>query len=202
MGSFRIVTGSGNNRHVLTDDMSNLVNAYDTLKELDDKAFTSNEGSSHHYKARRVSSSTSPMGMGKKMYNSLLASLERKADKWALETLAEFRNSVPVDTGNLRDSLDITNRIVNKSSGYVSVTVGVDEEKILPPPTRMRRRNGKMRTMPDYDYSPYVIGDGAAYAGTAYGVTDIIGRGRANIGGRSITSTFYDIALKNAKKIF
>lgn len=136
------------------------------------------------------------------MVTSLIADLERKADKWALETLAEFRNAVPVDTGNLRDSLDVTNRVVNKASGRVSITVGVDEDKILPPPTRMRRRNGKMRTMPDYDYSPYVLGDTAPYAGTAYGVTDIIGRGRANIGGRSITSTFSDIAIKNAKKIF
>lgn len=199
MGSFRIVTGSGYGRHEITNNMSNLVNAYDTLEKLSKKSYSSGRRSSS-YKPRKVSEETGTMGT--KMFNSLMADLERKADKWANETLAMFRLAVPVDTGNLRDSLAITNRIVNKSGGRVSVTVGVDEDKILPPPVHMRRRNGKMRTMPDYDYSPYVIGDSAPYAGTAYGVTDMIGRGRANIGGRSITSTFYDIALKNAKKIF
>lgn len=199
MGSFRIVTGSGYGRHEITNDMSNLADAYDTLKNLSRKSYGSSE-SSGHYTPRKTSEDVETMGT--KMFNSLMATLERKADKWAAETLAEFKSAVPVDTGNLRDSLAITNRIVNKSGGQVSITVGVDEDKILPPPDRMRRRNGKMRTMPNYDYSPYVLGDDAPYAGTAYGVTDIIGRGRANIGGRSITSTFYDIALKNAKKIF
>lgn len=199
MGSFRIVTGSGYRRREITNDMSELANAYDTLEKLSRKSYTSERNSSG-YKPRKVSEEIGTMGA--RMLNSLMADLERKADKWAAETLAEFRNSVPVDTGNLRNSLAITNRIVNKSGGRVSVTVGVDENKILPPPIRMRRRNGKMRTMPDYDYSPYVLGDSAPYAGTAYGVKDVIGRGRANIGGRSITSTFYDIAVKNAKKIF
>ena len=198
MGSFRIVSGSGYNRREITNDLSSLVDAYETLEKLDRKTFSPT--SSRHYKPRQISPSVETVG--KRMVTSLIADLERKADKWALETLAEFRNAVPVDTGNLRDSLDVTNRIVNKASGRVSITVGVDEDKILPPPTRMRRRNGKMRTMPDYDYSPYVLGDAAPYAGTAYGVTDIIGRGRANIGGRSITSTFSNIAIKNAKKIF
>lgn len=198
MGSFRIVSGSGYNRREITNDLSSLVDAYGTLEKLNGK--TSSTTSSSHYKPRQINPSTETLG--KRMVTSLIADLERKADKWALETLAEFRNVVPVDTGNLRDSLDITNRIVNKASGRVSITVGVDEEKILPPPVHMRRRNGKMRTMPDYDYSPYVLGDAAPYAGTAYGVTDIIGRGRANIGGRSITSTFSNIAIKNAKKIF
>lgn len=200
MGSFRIVTGSGYGRREITNDMSNLADAYGTLKKLEGRTYSSSGEGTSHYQARQVNEGAETMG--KRMFNSLISTLERKADKWALETLAEFRNAVPVDTGNLRDSLDITDRIVNKASGYVSVTVGVDEDKILPPPTRMRRRNGKMRTMPDYDYSPYVLGDAAPYAGTAYGVTDMIGRGRANIGGRSITSTFYDIAIKNAKKIF
>ena len=198
MGSFRIVSGSGYGRREITNDLSSLVDAYGTLEKLNGK--TSSTTSSSHYKPRQISPSVETAG--KQMVTSLIADLERKADKWALETLAEFRNAVPVDTGNLRDSLDVTNRVVNKASGRVSITVGVDEDKILPPPTRMRRRNGKMRTMPDYDYSPYVLGDTAPYAGTAYGVTDIIGRGRANIGGRSITSTFSDIAIKNAKKIF
>lgn len=199
MGSFRIVTGSGNNRQEISNNMNELVDAYKTLESLSKTTYSSTR-ESHHYQPRQISESTGTMGA--KMVNSLMATLERKADKWAIETLAEFRNAVPVDTGNLRDSLDITSRIVNKSSGQISITVGVDEDKILPPPFRMRRRNGKMRTMPDYDYSPYVLGDAAPYAGTAYGVTDIIGRGRANVGGRSITSTFYDIAVKNAKKIF
>ena len=199
MGSFRIVTGSGNNRREVSKDISNLVDAYSTLEKLDYESHSSS-GESHHYQSRQISEGVETIGT--KMVNTLMSALERKADKWALETLAEFRNAVPVDTGNLRDSLDITSRFVDKSSGKISITVGVDEDKILPPPARMRRRNGKMRTMPDYDYSPYVLGDSAPYAGTAYGVTDIVGRGRANIGGRSITSTFYDIALKNAKKIF
>lgn len=199
MGSFRIVTGSGNNRREISNDMSNLVDAYKALEELDYESHSSS-GESHHYQSKQISGGVETIGT--KMVNTLISALERKADKWALETLAEFRNAVPVDTGNLRDSLDITSRFVDKSSGRISITVGVDEDKILPPPARMRRRNGKMRTMPDYDYSPYVLGDSAPYAGTAYGVTDIVGRGRANIGGRSITSTFYDIALKNAKKIF
>jgi hypothetical protein len=199
MGSFRIVSGSGINRHEISNDLSSLTDAYETLKALDNKDY-SRSSSSSHYTARRVSENTETMGS--EIFDSLMADLERKANKWALETLAEFRSAVPVDTGNLRDSLAVTNKIVNKSSGRITVTVGVDEDKILPPPSRMRRRNGKMRTMPDYDYSPYVIGDAAPYAGTAYGVTDIIGRGRANIGGRSITSTFYDIAIRNAKKIF
>lgn len=200
MGSFRIVTGSGYKRQEITNDMSSLIDAYETLKKLDTKTYSTDSKSSSHYQAKRVGERVETMGT--QMFNSLMANLERKADKWAAETLAEFKSAVPVDTGNLRDSLAITNRIVNKSGGRVSITVGVDEDKILPPPDRMRRRNGKMRTMPNYDYSPYVLGDGAPYGGTAYGVTDIVGRGRANIGGRSITSTFYDIALKNAKKIF
>lgn len=199
MGSFRIVTGSGYGRREITNDMSNLVDAYNTLKKLDTKSYDSGR-SSGHYTPKKVNDGTTTMGT--KMFNSLMATLERKADKWAAETLAEFRNAVPVDTGNLRDSLAITNRTVNRMNGRVTVTVGVDEDKILPPPSRMRRRNGKMRTMPDYDYSPYVLGDAAPYAGTAYGIADIVGRGRANVGGRSITSTFYDIALKNVKKIF
>lgn len=201
MGSFRIVTGSGYKRREITNDMSNLADAYGTLKKLEGRTYSSSSGRTSHYQARQINKGVETIGA--RMVDSLMASLEKKADDWAIETLAEFRHSVPVDTGNLRDSLDITNRIVNKSSGYVSITVGVDEDKILPPPDRMRRANGKMRTMPNYDYSPYVLGDrGAPYGGTAYGVTDIIGRGRANIGGRSITSTFYDIAIRNAKKIF
>lgn len=199
MGSFRIVSGSGYGRREITNDLSSLVDAYGTLEKLNGK--TSSTTSSSHYKPRQISPSVETAG--KQMVTSLIADLERKADKWAEETAAEFRKAVPYDTGNLHDSIGVTNRIVNKSAGRVSITVGVDKDKILPPPDRMRRRNGKMRTMPNYDYSPYVLGDnGAPYGGTAYGITDIIGRGRANIGGRSITSTFSDIAIKNAKKIF
>lgn len=199
MGSFRIVTGSGYGRHEITNDMGNLINAYDTLRQLENQSFSAG-GKSSHYQPTKIS--TGGETVGTKILNSLMTTLERKADKWALETLAEFKSAVPVDTGNLRNSLGITNRTINKSSGRITITVGVDENKILPPPARMRRRNGKMRTMPDYDYSPYVLGDNAPYSGTAYGVKDIMGRGRANIGGRSITSTFYNIALKNAKKNF
>lgn len=196
MGSFRIVTGTGNNRRETYD----LIEAYKNMERVSRSSTrSSGRSESSHYKSKRTSQSSS---VGAKMFNSLMTDLQKKADKWAAETLAEFKSVVPVDTGNLRNSLAITRRSVNKTDGRISVTVGVDSDKILPPPVRMRQRNGKMRTMPGYDYSPYVLGDSAPYAGTAWGVTDTIGRGRANVGGRSISSTFSNIAVKNAKKIF
>lgn len=196
MGSFRFVTGTGNNRRETYD----LIEAYKNMERVSKSSTRSSSRSgSSRYQSKKTSQSSS---VGTKLFNSLMADLQKKADKWAAETLAEFKGAVPVDTGNLRNSLAVTRRSVNKTDGKISITVGVDSNKILPPPARMRQRNGKMRTMPKYDYSPYVLGDSAPYGGTAWGVTDTIGRGRANIGGRSISSTFSSIAVKNAKKIF
>lgn len=196
MGSFRFVTGTGNSRR----ETYNLIEAYKNMERVSKNSARLNRGpESIHYQSKKTSQSSS---IGTKLFNSLMADLQKKADKWAAETLAEFKSVVPVDTGNLSKSLAITRRSVNKTDGRISITVGVDPNKILPPPVRMRQRNGKMRTMPNYDYSPYVLGDSAPYGGTAWGVTDTIGRGRANVGGRSISSTFSNIAVKNAKKIF
>ena len=89
MGSFRIVTGSGYNRREITNDMSNLADAYETLKKLDGRTYSSSSERTSHYQARQVNEGAETMG--KRMFNSLVSTLERKADKWAIETLAEFQ---------------------------------------------------------------------------------------------------------------
>lgn len=71
--------------------------------------------------------------------------LREKAKRWAKETLAEMKAVTPVDSGNLRDSLAIltknANSLINNElnivdkKGPISVRVGIDEQRLLPPPT-------------------------------------------------------------------
>lgn len=120
--------------------------------------------------------------------------MKKRAKKWAEETAAEFRAVVPVDTGNLMKSIRVLSFEATKEHIYAEV--GVDKRKILPPPRRMRRRNGKMRTMPNYDYSPYILGKtGISEDMAIYTESDI---GDFN---NSVYKEFSRIAKKNAEKI-
>lgn len=60
--------------------------------------------------------------------------MAEKASRWADETLQDFKNNVPVDTGNLRNSLDI--RVDGNG-----ISVGVNQDKLIGPK--------KMRSLKD-----------------------------------------------------
>lgn len=136
-----------------------------------------------------------------KIQQRTLDTLARRAWKWAQETTAEFRNAVPYDTGNLRQSIDVLKFERTKSG--ISVIVGVDKQKILPPPEYMKStKTGKMKKMPHRDYSPYVLGNLDGEPSIAKGIAKDTGRGRVgSTKGNRISTTFREIASRNAKKI-
>lgn len=95
-----------------------------------------------------------------------------------------------VDTGNLRDSIGLISQEVDKSLGLIDVTVGVTDKIKDRGPKRTtkdrewletkkiynadgtlrrekivvrRRKGGYMKTLPGYDYSPYVLGSGGSH---------------------------------------
>lgn len=80
-----------------------------------------------------------------------VALMEIKAKMWAEETLKEWKKNVPVDTGNLKDSIEIDNHL---KDGYI--IVGVNEQKLIGP-KKLRSgggRYGAVRNIPPYNYVP------------------------------------------------
>ena len=80
-----------------------------------------------------------------------MALMEIKAKMWAEETLKEWKKNVPVDTGNLRDSIEIDNHL---KDGYI--IVGVNEQKLIGP-KKLRSggsKIGAVRNIPPYNYVP------------------------------------------------
>ena len=78
--------------------------------------------------------------------------MKAKAKIWAARTLDEWKKNVPVDTGNLRDPIDIDDHLDN--DGYI--IVGVNEQKLIGP-KRLRSgggRYGAVRYIPPYNYVP------------------------------------------------
>lgn len=103
------------------------------------------------------------------------ANMRNLSRQWAKETAAEMRAVTPVDSGNLRDSISIltpnAQSAINSSvdvigkRGPIKVRVGIDEQKLLPPPTykdsTKRWTNGKYSPkrpvkvrIPPYNYAP------------------------------------------------
>lgn len=202
MGSFRIVTGSGYGRHEIKSTRA-VADAFRKIRAELVQTELVKQTSSGSDTLHADSDRTARNMIGYVYANAqarIMRDLQKKADMWAKETVAEFKAAVPVDTGKLKNSIDILGFTVSKSS--ITATVGVDKNKISGPPYRMRRANGRMRTMPHYDYSPYVIGKDSPYSGTDYAVIDAVGRGRASsYAGNRITSRFSKIAKTNAQKI-
>lgn len=196
----RIVIGSGNNQRTFQEGTDAYSNLFQGMK---DTAKTIQSYRKNYYKpnstATRRQTESLVNAIVDRAKSSVMVEMQRRANKWARETVAEFKNYVPVDTGNLRNSIGILKFDVGDN--YINVSVGVNESKIVPPPKYMRRANGKIRTMPDYDYSPYVLGSGGSGEGINYGVAEMVGRGRASSRGNLISTRFSQIARQNAKKI-
>ena len=131
--------------------------------------------------------------------------------QWAKETAAEMRAVTPVDSGNLRDSIAIltpnTNSAINTSidvvdkKGPIRARVGIDEQRILPPPTyrdstkRMTKgtallpsRPVKVR-IPPYNYAPLANDKILAYHTEGYP-------------GYNFLEKWQEIALNNMMRIF
>lgn len=192
MGSFRIVTGSGYGRHEITD-ARRLRREFDNLKRVAERNTTPT--------VRVKKRSTGNKNLKLKLYDKIWDEAVRKANKWARETAAEMRASVPVDTGNLRDSIHVLEKECyrNKASGEIVMVVGVDLDpaggkgRLYAPPMRKRSpRYGRKtppwegyRLMPYYDAS-YPEGYAAKFLGE---------------GGVVVSERFKAIAKKNAKKI-
>lgn len=118
MGSFKIVTGSGYGRHEITS-FRQVQRQFSRLREV------ARLSAVPHVRARKTKSS----GKGiTSLYDKLWNDAVRKANKWARETAAAMRASVPVDTGNLRDSIHVLEDdcIRNKNTGQIVMVVGVD----------------------------------------------------------------------------
>lgn len=170
MGSFRIVTGSGYGRHEVTDAGA-LAREFEKLKEV----------ASYHptpvVKVKKTRTSTGSTSGVSKKYDKLWNDMVRKANKWARETAAEMRASVPVDTGNLRESIHVLEDECyrNKATGEILMVVGVDldpsggQGKLYAPPLHKRsERYGRKtppwqgyRLMPSFpdDYSEKFLGE-------------------------------------------
>ena len=126
-----------------------------------------------------------------KVWNDLI----KKANKWARETAAEMRASVPVDTGNLLESIHVLEDecVIDRANGEIIMVVGADldpaggEGRLYAPPMRKRspkygRKNPPWqgyRTMPvpDNEYASKFLGDA------------------------TVDERFKAISKKNAKKI-
>lgn len=169
-------------------------------------------GSSFDSKARR-------------MYDRLWNNLNRKARKWANTAVAEFKSIVPYDTGNLSEAIEVLDYSADKKTGHIRVRVGVNSKKVATAPPRIRRstKRGIMVRLPDYDYSPFVLGHkasdvltGAGFSPLARKAARAIGRGR--VAGKNTTyrdkygdettyknyadiSTWFNMARRSAKKI-
>ena len=79
--------------------------------------------------------------------------MSAKAKIWAGRVQDDWKEKVPVDTGNLRDSIDIEDHL---DEGYI--LVGVNENKLLGPKTLRSTKVGKwggvVRHIPPYNYVP------------------------------------------------
>lgn len=139
--------------------------------------------------------------------------LRDKSRRWGKETLAEMRAVTPVDSGNLRDSLAIltpnANTAINASvdvvdkKGPITVRVGIDEQRLLPPPTykpstkRFRKdpithqitdEPVKVR-IPPYNYAPFADSKIKQYHSEGYLGYDFLEKWQV-------------IALNNLERIF
>lgn len=192
MGSFRIVTGSGYGRHEVTD-------ARELKRQFDLLAKAATKASANPPRVRSRTRTSRPRATITSVPDKIWNDLTRKAQKWARETAAEMRAKVPVDTGNLRDSIHILKDECefDKTNGTIRMVVGADldpaggQGKLYAPPHRKKspkygRKNPPWkgyRLMPEFpnDYSYKYIGDGD--------------------GDSSVEKIFRNISRKNAKKI-
>ena len=189
MGSFRIVTGTGYSRLEATSEQA-LQREFAKLKAAARRA----QASKPKVQAKRKSST--PVGAGvAKLYDKIWNDAVRKADKWARETAAEMRASVPVDTGNLIESIHVLEKecYKNKATGEIVMVVGADldpaggQGKLYAPPMRKKserygRKNPpwqgyRLMPTPPNEYASKFLGE------------------------PTIEERFKAIAKKNAKKI-
>lgn len=82
--------------------------------------------------------------MGKSM-----AFMEFNAKRWAKQTIEELKKNVPVDTGNLRDSIEIEDKL--NTEGYI--IVGVNEQKLIGP--KKVGSGSFARRIPAFNYVPF-----------------------------------------------
>lgn len=126
-----------------------------------------------------------------KVWNDLV----RKANKWAEETAAEMRASVPVDTGNLLESIHVLKDecVIDRGKGEITMVVGADLDpagghgRLYAPPMRKRSPKYGRKTPPWKGYRLMPVPDNE-YASKFLG--DV-----------SVEEKFKDISKKNAKKI-
>lgn len=174
MGSFRIVTGSGYGRREITAFR-------DVQREFSKLRNVAEVTSAHPPRVRSKKAKSSSKGITS-LYDKLWDDAVRKANKWARETAAEMRASVPVDTGNLRESIHVLEKdcVRNKLTGEIIMAVGVDLDpyggrgKLYAPPHRKKSSKYGRKTspwkgyriMPSYphDYSYKFLDSGALHA--------------------------------------
>ena len=126
-----------------------------------------------------------------KVWNDLV----RKANKWARETAAEMRASVPVDTGNLLESIHVLEDecVIDRSKGEMTMVVGADldpaggEGKLYAPPIRKKSPKYGRKNPPWQGYRTMPVPDNE-YASKF-------------LGSATVDERFEAISKKNAKKI-
>lgn len=192
MGSFRIVTGSGYGRREFTSGQE-LTRKFDQLRQ----ASVAIKRSQPKVRAKKTTSTpASSTGGGlPKLYDKVWNDAVRKAEKWARETAAEMRASVPVDTGNLRESIHILRDecYKNKDTGEIIMVVGADldpsggQGKLFAPPLRKKSARYGRKTAPwkGYRLMPSFPDEYASKF----------------LGEPTIEERFKAISVKNAKKI-
>lgn len=180
-------TSSALGQRTVTEDVGDL------LKEIQDleKAAAAASSTPVSVKAKVSRNKNDEKEITDKVWNDLV----RKARKWARETAAEMRASVPVDTGNLLESIHVLEDecVIDRANGEIVMVVGADldpaggEGKLYAPPIRKKspkygRKNPPWqgyRTMPvpDNEYASKFLGDA------------------------TVDERFEAISKKNAKKI-
>ena len=165
----------------------------DLLQEINklEKAATTASSTPVAVKAKVSRNKNDEKEITDKVWNDLV----KKANKWARETAAEMRASVPVDTGNLLESIHVLEDecVIDRANGEIVMVVGADldpaggEGRLYAPPIRKRspkygRKNPPWqgyRTMPvpDNEYASKFLGDA------------------------TVDERFEAISKKNAKKI-
>lgn len=170
-----------------------LEDAGDLLKEIQDleKAAAAASSTPVAVKAKVSRNKNNEKEITDKVWNDLV----RKARKWARETAAEMRASVPVDTGNLLESIHVLEDecTIDRAKGEIVMVVGADldpaggEGRLYAPPIRKRspkygRKNPPWqgyRLMPSFpnEYASKFLGDA------------------------TVDERFEAISKKNAKKI-
>lgn len=185
--SYSRPTSSPLGQRTVTEDVGDLLKEIQNLQ----KAAAAASSTPVSVKAKVSRNKNNEKEITDKVWNDLV----RKANKWAKETAAEMRASVPVDTGNLIESIHVLEDecIIDRAKGEIVMVVGADLDpaggkgRLYAPPIRKRSPKYGRKNPPWQGYRTMPVPDNE-YASKF-------------LGSATVDERFVAISKKNAKKI-